>query len=47
MGAGIYKDNTEAFATLKKLQVIEPDTCRSGQYQSAYALWKERLNKVI
>lgn len=47
MGAGIYKDNTEAFATLKKLQVIEPDTCRSGQYESAYALWKERLNKVI
>ena len=47
MGAGIYKDNTEAFASLKKLQVIEPDTCRSGQYQSAYALWKERLNRVI
>lgn len=47
MGAGIYKDNTEAFSTLKKLQVIEPDVQAAEQYQAAYALWKERLANVI
>ena len=47
MGAGIYKNNAEAFASLKKLQVVEPDARRSEQYQSAYTLWKERLNRLI
>ena len=47
MGAGIYKDNTEAFSTLKKLQVIEPDVQAAEQYQAAYALWKERLTNVV
>lgn len=47
MGAGIYKDNTEAFSTLKKLQIIEPDVQAAEQYQAAYALWKERLANVV
>ena len=47
MGAGIYKDNTEAFSTLKKLQVIAPDVQAAEQYQAAYALWKERLANVV
>lgn len=47
MGAGIYKDNTEAFSTLRKLQVIEPDVQAAEQYQAAYALWKERLANVV
>lgn len=47
MGVGIYKDNTEAFSTLKKLQVIEPDVQAAEQYQAAYALWKERLANVV
>lgn len=47
MGAGIYKDNTEAFSTLKKLQVIDPDVQAAEQYQAAYALWKERLANVV
>lgn len=47
MGARIYKDNTEAFSTLKKLQVIEPDVQAAEQYQAAYALWKERLANVV
>lgn len=47
MGAGIYKDNTEAFSTLKKLQVIEPNVQAAEQYQAAYALWKERLANVV
>ena len=45
IGAGIYKDNQEAFATLDKLQVIEPDASHRAEYQAAYAAWKETLKK--
>ena len=41
MGAGIYKDNTEAFSTLEKLAVIEPKD--SEIYQDAYQLWQSRM----
>ena len=47
MGAGIYKDNTEAFSTLKKLQVIEPDVQAAEQYQAAYENWKQELEHRI
>ncbi|MDO4159696.1 MAG: FGGY-family carbohydrate kinase [Prevotellaceae bacterium] len=47
MGCGIYKDHDEAFATLKKLGVIEPDEKLRSEYLQAYALWKERLGKEI
>jgi len=47
IGAGIYKDNNEAFATLDKLQVIEPDESLRAEYLDAYANWKEVLNKNI
>lgn len=43
IGAGIYKDNKEAFATLDKLQVIEPDPRTQSAYQEAYEQWKHRL----
>ena len=41
IGAGIYKDNTEAFATLEKLAVIEPE--HTAEYTEAYETWKSRL----
>ena len=41
IGAGIYKDNTEAFATLEKLAVIEP--AHTAEYTDAYEAWKSRL----
>ena len=41
IGAGIYKDNTEAFATLEKLAVIEPT--HTAEYTEAYETWKSRL----
>ena len=47
IGAGIYKDNNEAFATLDKLQVIEPDEKNREAYKTAYAAWKETLKKSI
>ncbi len=43
MGAGIYKDNNEAFASLEKIEVIEPVAADRQAYVEAYALWKERL----
>ena len=43
IGAGIYKDNTEAFATLEKLAVIEPSDV--DEYAAAYEVWKSRLEK--
>ena len=47
IGAGIYKDNNEAFATLDKLQVIEPDEAHRTEYLAAYSAWKETLNEKI
>ena len=41
IGAGIYKDNNEAFATLEKLAVIEPSDTQA--YADAYEIWKSRL----
>ena len=41
IGAGIYKDNTEAFATLEKFAVIEP--AHTAEYTEAYETWKSRL----
>ncbi len=46
IGAGIYKDSQEAFASLEKLEVIEPDAARADEYRSAYARWKETLENV-
>lgn len=47
IGAGIYKDSAEAFATLDKLQVIEPDEKHQAEYLHAYEVWKETLEKNI
>ena len=39
IGAGIYKDNREAFATLERLEVILPD--HEAEYREAYERWKQ------
>lgn len=41
IGAGIYKDNNEAFANLKKIAEIEPADTEA--YQDAYEKWKSHL----
>jgi xylulokinase len=46
MGAGIYKDNNEAFASLVKLGEVHPAPDRTP-YLEAYARWKECLSKVL
>lgn len=47
IGAGIYKTPEEAFSSLKKVEVIEPDGLTANEYCGAYEVWKERLNQVI
>lgn len=47
IGAGIYKDHDEAFASLKKLAVIEPDARQADAYMDAYERWKEVLQKEM
>ena len=47
MGCGLYRNNDEAFVTLKKLAVIEPDEAKRGEYLNAYARWKETLAKTL
>jgi len=43
MGAGIYKDHNEAFATLERLEAIYPDTSKAEEYKAAYENWKTQL----
>jgi len=43
IGAGIYKDAVEAFSSLRKLSVVEPDIKNKDAYQSAYERWKSFL----
>ena len=46
MGAGIYRDNNEAFASLKRLAVVEPPEDRTP-FTEAYSRWKDELLKTI
>ncbi|MBR3445711.1 MAG: carbohydrate kinase [Prevotella sp.] len=47
IGAGIYRDASEAFASLKKIAETQPDEKRLQQYQEAYLLWKEHLETIL
>lgn len=40
MGAHIYNDHNEAFASLQKIRVIEPKASDMPAYEEAYQLWK-------
>lgn len=44
IGAGIYKDHDEAFATLRRVDLIEPSADRS-RYLEAYSYWRNQLDK--
>jgi len=44
VGAGYYKSFKEAFITLKKIKVIEPDKKAHDNYLEAYQSWSNRLN---
>lgn len=43
MGVGIYASNDEAFSSLEKLSVVEPELDKTSQYRDAYQRWKELI----
>ncbi|MCF0204415.1 MAG: carbohydrate kinase [Muribaculaceae bacterium] len=43
IGVGIYRDHKEAFATLDRLAVIEPNDSTREQCHAAYERWKQHL----
>jgi xylulokinase len=47
VGAGIYKSFNEAFSSLKKLAIIEPDKSKVSETTEAYGRWKEVLIKSL
>jgi len=47
IGAGVYKNSEEAFSTLKRLAIIEPDSAQLETHLAAYNRWKEVLSKVL
>ncbi|AVM53445.1 xylulokinase [Bacteroides zoogleoformans] len=47
IGAGIYKDNNEAFATLEKLEIIESKPADREAYAEAYGRWRQCLLNVL
>ena len=44
IGAGIYRDNREAFSTLERIEVIEPSG--TEEYAQAYHRWKSCLEGI-
>ena len=46
LGAGIYKNAAEAFASLERLMVIEPDEQLRPQYLEAYSRWEALLHQA-
>jgi xylulokinase len=46
VGAGYYKSFTEAFASLKKIKTIQPDSSKQAVYQEAYKHWLNALVKI-
>lgn len=47
MGCGLYSDHNEAFASLKRLAVIEPDASARPACMEAYARWKSILTQIL
>jgi xylulokinase len=47
VGAGVYKSFTEAFSSLKKLAVVEPNKAEQAECEGAYQKWKKVLLRNI
>jgi len=47
IGAGIYSSAEEAFASLKKIDVIEPDGFKADKHCASFEVWKEKLDESI
>jgi len=44
IGIGLYASPDEAFSSLERLAVIEPESNRKDEYREAYSNWKNILN---
>lgn len=47
LGAGIYQDYEETFASLRQLEVISPKAGLAQQYEAAYLAWKEIFEQKL
>ena len=47
IGSGYYKNAEEAFASLQKVEVIEPDIKNQTKYQEAYEKWSWALKTKL
>ena len=47
LGAGIYKDTKEAFSTLERLDVIEPEETWKPYLEAAYSRWKQEVSNSL
>ena len=47
MGCGIYSNHDEAFASLKKLTIVEPNAANEAACKEAYERWKALLAKQV
>ncbi|MBQ9660637.1 MAG: carbohydrate kinase, partial [Bacteroidales bacterium] len=47
LGAGIYSSADEAFATLERLDVVEPQAADRHALELAYSHWKQELNNSL
>ena len=47
LGAGIYKTTDEAFATLERLDVIEPEADWKQPLEAAYSRWKQEVSNSL
>ncbi|HEX2394548.1 MAG TPA: FGGY family carbohydrate kinase [Bacteroidales bacterium] len=45
LGAGYYTNSKEAFAGLKKLATVDPDSRNATAYSEAYEKWKNKLEE--
>ena len=47
LGAGIYKSAAEAFASLTRLETIQPESAWKQPLEEAYGQWKKEVEKSI
>lgn len=45
LGAGLYASREEAFASLRRLETVEPVEADREALEAGYAAWKQQLNK--
>lgn len=47
MGISFYADSKEAFSSLEKIAVIEPEHEKREQYLEAYYRWGNHLRQIV